>query len=107
MKKEVRRVDFNDLEWKPSEEGGYVIEDAQYIIISHLQPGHQWDLLERTGEDTIMVRIKSPVNSENGVEELTFDYLKSIPLAIIKTPMVHVQLDEASLTKQLRKKGLI
>ena len=107
MKREVKKVNFDELEFKSSEEVGYAIEDAPYFIMSHLQQGYQWDLLERAGENKYLVRVTAPSAKESGVYEMTEEELRAIPLGILKTPQIHLKLDEAKVTEQLRKRGMI
>ena len=106
MKREVKKVDFSELEFQSSEEVGYAIEEAPYFIMSHLQQGYQWDLLERVGEN-YLVRVNAPSAKESGVIEMTEAQLREIPLGILKTPQVHVHLDPKQAENLLRAKGLL
>ena len=106
MKRELKNVDWDELEFPSSEELGKPVEEASYFIISHLLPGEKWELLEQDKDGSYVVRVTSP-NAGVSVSNMTQEELMEIPLGIMKTPMVHVQLDEEKVTAQLRKMGLI
>ena len=107
MKRELKKVDWSELEFPSSEELGYAVEEASYFIISHLLPGQRWELLEQVPSGAYVVRVSGQGPKGDGVYEMTQEQLMEIPLGIMKTPQVHVKLDEAKVTEQLRKRGMI